>query len=474
MIARAMADRVRLALSTLTEQSPPGEGAASDWDTLGRILADARDDAVWLTLAVLDSRFPDSEQLRVARRQIRTEGADSFLRRWRRPGPSARRRRPVEVVTDAVVLDVHHTSRTTLATGIQRVVRQILQNWQGPARLVGWNPDMKSLRSLSVAERDNATWGGRRPARATYGHVVIPWRSRYVLLELAVENPRTERLAALAEFSGNATAVIGFDCVPLTSGETTGAGMGAAFARNLVAVARFDQVIPISAAAGQEYAGWCRMLAGTGLSGPRITPLELPWELPEGESAGGLPPELGSGDLPLLLCVGSHEPRKNHMAVLYAAESMWLEGHRFALAFIGGNSWNSEHFETELARLREQGYPLRTASSVSDAVVGAAYRAAHVVVFPSLNEGFGLPVSEALSAGTPVVTSDYGSMREIGEGRGAVLVDPRDDDSLLAGLRAAMFDAPTRERLNAEITGLRLRTWADYTRELQALLAEAG
>jgi glycosyltransferase involved in cell wall biosynthesis len=327
---------------------------------------------------------------------------------------------------------------------------------------------------LSAEERDNATWGCRRPARPTRAEVVVPWRSRYVLLELAVEDARTTRLAAFAEFSGNATAVIGFDCVPLTSGETTGGGMGAAFARNLVAVARFDQVIPISAAAGQEYAGWCRMLAGTGLSGPRITPLELPWEMPAADTAEGVPPESESGDLPLMLCVGSHEPRKNHMAVLYAAEALWLEGHRFALAFIGGNSWNSEHFGSEVARLREQGYPVRTASGVSDAVIAAAYRAARLVVFPSLNEGFGLPVSEALSAGTPVVTSDYGSMREIGEGRGAVLVDPRDDDSVQAGMRAAMFDEPIRDRLRSETAGLTPRKWADYARDLQALLLGAG
>ncbi len=473
MTARSTAERVQLVLTTLTEPSPNNVGAASDWDTLATVLDDARDDAVWLALAVLDSRFPDGEDVLAARRQIRTAGAHAFLRRWTRPRPSLRRRRPVEVVTDTVVLDVHHTARTTLGTGIQRVVRQILQNWQGSATLVGWNPAMTGLRLLSAEERENATWGGRRPPRATQAHVVVPWRCRYVLLELAVENARTMRLAAFAEFSGNATAVIGFDCVPLTSGETTGAGMGAAFARNLVAVSRFDQVFPISASAGQEYAGWRRMLAGTGLGGPRITPLELPWEMPPGDAADRLPDELRAGDLPLVLCVGSHEPRKNHMAVLYAAESLWLEGRRFALAFIGGNSWNSEHFGTEVTRLRNQGYPLRTASGVSDAVVAAAYRAARVVVFPSLNEGFGLPVSEALSAGTPVVTSDYGSMREIGEGRGAVLVDPRDDDSVLAGLRAAMFDAPTRERLEAEIATLTLRTWADYTRELQALLVGA-
>ena len=92
-------------------------------------------------------------------------------------------------------------------------------------------------------------------------------------------------------------------------------------------------------------------------------------------------------------------------------------------------------------------------------------------MFPSLNEGFGLPVSEALSAGTPVVTSAYGSMREIGEGRGAVLVDPRDDDSVLEGLRAALFDETTRTRLYDEVAAQTFRTWADYTRELQALLS---
>ena len=469
MIARSTDERVRLVLSTLTE--PEGTGGSADWATLAQVLADGRDDAVWLTFCVLDGRFPDAEQVRTARRQIRSAGAPAFLRRWSGPRPFLRRRPPVEVVTNGMVLDVHHTARTKLGTGIQRVVRQILQHWQGPATLVGWTPGLTALRSLSAAERDNATWGGTEPARPTDSHVVVPWLSRYVLLELAVEDARTARLAAMAEFSGNATAVIGFDCVPLTSGETTGAGMGAAFARNLVAVSHVDHVVPISAAAGQEYAGWRQMLAGTGLPGPRITPLELPWEMPGGAGDPAAAAAAFAVDgLPLLLCVGSHEPRKNHMAVLYAAEALWQEGCGFSLAFIGGNSWNSEHFETEVARLQARGHPLRTASGVPDDVVAGAYRVATAAVFPSLNEGFGLPVSVALSAGTPVVTSGYGSMREIGEGRGAVLVDPRDDDSLLEGIRAVLFDEPTRARLHREIAAQTFRTWADYTRELQALL----
>lgn len=470
MTSRTTDERVRLVAATLT--SPVASCDVSAWDALTKVLDEGRDDAVWLTFAVLDSRFPDSDQVRDARRLIKTEGAAAFLNHWSRPRPGWRRRPPVEVLTDAVVLDVHHTARTPLGTGIQRVVRQVLQHWKGPATLVGWDTAMTGMRSLSAEERANATWGGRAPARPTETHVVVPWRSRYVLLELAVEDARTTRLAAMAEFSGNQTAVIGFDCVPLTSGETTGAGMGAAFARNLVAVSRFEQVVPISSAAGQEYAGWRQMLAGTGVPGPRITPLELPWEMPSGDEDDAAGTALRVGDLPLLLCIGSHEPRKNHMAVLFAAEALWQEGCEFSLAFIGGNSWNSQHFETEVARLQDLGYPLRTATGVSDEVVAAAYRLASAVVFPSLNEGFGLPVSEALAVGTPVVTSAYGSMREIGGGRGAVLVDPRDDDSVLEGIRVAMFDNRTRARLEEEIAALSFRTWADYTRELQLLLQQ--
>ena len=468
MIARTVDERVSLVVDTMAE--PGAARAAGDRAALAELLADSREDAVWLTLAVLDGRLPEADDVRRARREIRVEGATAWLQRWSRSRPRWRRRRPVEVVVGATVLDVHHTARTELGTGIQRVVRQTLQHWQGPTTLVGWNRSMTAMRSLSAQEHDNAVWGGRRPERDMSSHVVVPWRSRYVLLELATEDARTARLAALAEFSGNATAVIGFDCVPLTSGETTVAGMGAAFARNLVAVSRFDDVIPISAAAGQEYAGWRQMLTGTGLRGPRITPLALPSETLQGGPEADAATSLRVDDLPLVLCVGSHEPRKNHMTVLYAAEALWREGCLFSMAFIGGNSWNTDHFETEVARLQRLGHPLRTASGVPDAVLAAAYQAASLVVFPSLNEGFGLPVSEALAAGTPVVTSGYGSMRELAEGRGGVLVDPRDDDSVREGIRSAMFDAPTRERLEAEIAVLDGRTWADYTRELQVLL----
>ena len=85
---------------------------------------------------------------------------------------------------------------------------------------------------------------------------------------------------------------------------------------------------------------------------------------------------------------------------------------------------------------------------------------------PSLNEGYGLPVAESLYAGTPVVTSDFGSLAEIAAGGGCVLVDPRDDSAIAAGIRSLIEDDELHSRLSAEASALRPRTWAEYAADV--------
>jgi glycosyltransferase involved in cell wall biosynthesis len=174
--------------------------------------------------------------------------------------------------------------------------------------------------------------------------------------------------------------------------------------------------------------------------------------------------------MPLVLVVGSHEPRKNHLAVLHAAEILWREGHRFALAMIGGSSWNSDRFDRQVATLMERNRPLRLDSSAPEAQLWAAYRVARFTVFPSLNEGFGLPVAESLSCGTPVITSNFGSMAELGELGGALLINPRDDDALAAAMRTLLTDDAALGALRNEAQSRPPRHWDDYAAEVWATL----
>jgi glycosyltransferase involved in cell wall biosynthesis len=149
---------------------------------------------------------------------------------------------------------------------------------------------------------------------------------------------------------------------------------------------------------------------------------------------------------------------------------LWCDGVRFRLVFIGGNAWRSDAFRMRLAELRAAGRAVSALSGVSDAVLWWAYRLATVTVFPSLNEGFGLPVTESLMSGTPVVTSNYGSMAELAAGGGCITVDPRDDSAIAAGLRTVLTDDKRRHELVAEAAKRTGRSWDAYADDVLALL----
>ena len=83
--------------------------------------------------------------------------------------------------------------------------------------------------------------------------------------------------------------------------------------------------------------------------------------------------------------------------------------------------------------------PLPTRSEarglVGDDDLWNAYERAAFMIFPSLHEGYGLPIAEALAHGTPVITSDFGSTAEIARDGGCLLVDPRDDEQIVDAMR---------------------------------------
>lgn len=472
------------ALADALDVTVPGEPSRKTLEAaVAQAIVERGTSAVWLALGALRSELPTQELVIATARRFTLESPAAVVRDIadhpvRRAGRGSSGVRPVRILRGAVIVDVHHTARTGLATGIQRVVRKTIEIWASRHEivLVGWGSTYGGLRELSEPERQNALHGTNPHApKPKTGEVTIPWESTYILPELAIEGERTARISAMAEFSGNATAAIGFDCVPLTSADTVSPGMGGVFAKTLCAVARMDKVSTISIAAATEYLGWRDMLGGAGMSGPDIREIILPTdsEAVSNEALDSARQKISTGDLPIVLCVGSHEPRKNHLAVLAAAEQLWSRGRQFSLVFIGGNSWGGHGFEMELARLQREGRPVSTISAVTDDLLWSAYRIAACTVFPSLNEGYGLPVAESLAVGTPVVTSDFGSMREITASGGAILVNPRDEDGIAVAIEAAVFNEETNERLREEALKVPRRTWDDYAVELWSYFTDA-
>ena len=178
-----------------------------------------------------------------------------------------------------------------------------------------------------------------------------------------------------------------------------------------------------------------------GLEPSRVAVTALGVDLPEPDPAPArlLLAELGVRG-PFLLAVGTLEPRKNLRRLLaaFAASAQELPDHHLVVA--GPVGWGPA------LRPTYESVRVKLAGPVDDVTLHGLYDAADGLAYPSLYEGFGLPVLEAMAHGTPVLTSDRSSLPEVA-GDAALLVDHDDEDAIAAGLVRLVGDQALRARL---------------------------
>ncbi len=148
---------------------------------------------------------------------------------------------------------------------------------------------------------------------------------------------------------------------------------------------------------------------------------------------------------PYLIAVGTVEPRKNLVRLSRAFREVRDEtGRDLRLLLVGGKGWRGEEILREVRKVA--GEAVVWAGYAPSEDLPALYSGAEALVYPSLYEGFGLPVIEAMACGTPVITSNNSSLREVA-GDAALLVDPEDTGDIAAAVRRVIEDAGLREGL---------------------------
>jgi glycosyltransferase involved in cell wall biosynthesis len=192
-----------------------------------------------------------------------------------------------------------------------------------------------------------------------------------------------------------------------------------------------------------------------------------PWPVELGSETPDFSSERSSN---LIVCVGSFEPRKNHLMLLRAAEQLWKAGVNFELELIGRSTgYFGSKVISEVQRLERAGRTVHWSKHVNDQLLQRAYAECRFTVYPSLMEGFGLPIAESLWHGKPVICGGNGALGEIASG-GCLIVDQTSEASLADGIKRLVTDETLYARLRKEARARKFPSWSDYIDDLLCLL----
>jgi glycosyltransferase involved in cell wall biosynthesis len=175
---------------------------------------------------------------------------------------------------------------------------------------------------------------------------------------------------------------------------------------------------------------------------PRFRPVSDPELLAQARE------RLGVGTAPFILAVGVLEPRKNLTTLMDAFAELKRRGTLpdLKLVLAGGRGWLVDGILEHQAasKVRDD---ILFPGFIADELLPAVYSAAQVLAFPSLYEGFGLPVLEAMACGTPVVSSNASCLPEVAAGA-AIMVEPTDTEALTDALERVLDDDVLRADLS--------------------------
>ncbi|HEY9154201.1 MAG TPA: glycosyltransferase family 1 protein [Opitutaceae bacterium] len=388
-----------------------------------------------------------------------------------------------------LLIDLTHTSHTRARTGVQRVCRSLYFSGKNRGQLLGCTYDRFAQRWRELREWENANlvseapatkrgaqwrwsarWRGRLERWTGAANAALPQVDGLIVPEIFSAETAQAFSHLFPQISGPKVAVF-HDAIALKFPELTPAKTVARFPGYLQELRQFDGVAAVSEDSRQTLLSYWEWL------GLKETPIVRTLQLGAPKPVVRPPSSRLTSSRMInaiqILCVGSIEGRKNHIALLDAAETLWEKGLTFQLQLIG-----LAHAETgraaleKISSLQQAGRPLQYDGAVDEAALERSYASCDFTVYPSLMEGFGLPVLESIHHGKPCLCSSRGALGEAARGGGCMTCDPVDAESLARAMESLINDPVLRKKLADEAAARPGRGWDDYADELLAFISE--
>jgi glycosyltransferase involved in cell wall biosynthesis len=385
---------------------------------------------------------------------------------------------------------VDHTTSYEGNSGVQRVVRCLARELRAVGEevvFVKWNDGFQALARCGDAELERlARFDG--PAAVFQEHADTPLHLNGVDLKSTDDGgdqtngwlivPEvthfsrdggevTPALIAYAHYYRLKIAFVFYDLIPIRLKGYE--DIRDAHRQYVEQIALGDLIIPISVHSGEDlrsyYVNDLRLPAH---EIPQIHPVPLGEDFVNRPRAEAVEDPEGG---PLsIMCVGTVEPRKNQVMLLEAFNAICRRHPDLDLTL---NLIGHTHpkVSTAVDKLVSANPRIKQLSYLPDEQVVDLYRQCRLAAFPSVEEGYGLPIIEALWFGKPVLCAGFGSMGEIAENGGCLTVDTRSPKELERGLEKLILDRDHRMELARDALDRPLRTWNDYAGDVMGALA---
>ena len=398
-----------------------------------------------------------------------------------------------------IYVDVSSSCKSPLNTGVQRVVRgffRAMTEAELPVTPMAWDNRLRTYCTLSQGEEEflRQPFAGRgKRAVANPGRLANPVpilskafrqvRRRGARFDLRArltsgdvlfvpEIFQDHRIEWFSEKQRRLEAPhIAFfhDAIALRYPELTPPARQPRFLDYVKSLAAFDTVVTTSQEAAADLED--RWSHSSVRRAAEVVIAPLPVDPPF--VAEVVPPP--TDELPKILSVGTFEPRKNHLMLLEACEKLWRKsGPIFELVLIGRTT---AHFgarvQNELKRVQKMGGKIDWRRHVDDRTLRAAYDEARFTIFPSLVEGYGLPIIESLRRGRPCICGSNGAIGELARGGGCLIVDQTDANALAGAILRLLQDEPLYQRLCDEASKREFKSWPEYLTSLRSVITPA-
>jgi glycosyltransferase involved in cell wall biosynthesis len=381
----------------------------------------------------------------------------------------------------ALIIDVTNSAHDPANSGVVRVTRRFsraLQNYMSPLFVV-WDGSINKYVFPTATEF--ATLGHYHGPRQQAAHPVSPSDRRLHLDDyldeivarrkwlLICETASKDVLAHVIPFAsihGMQVASVFHDAIPILYPEFCSESIKKNHSGYMKALSACDVIFPNSQ--------WSRstledFYADVGLDAPPILENLLPGEF--GDGGRDLTP-LPVGERIDILCVSTIEPRKNHRRLIEAFK--WLRARRpdlnCSLTLVGNKYAEAFDLADWVQAQCDVDSSLRWLGIVSDEKLQTLYRDSSFTVYPSIVEGFGMPIVESLWYGRPCLCANSGVMAELAAEGGCVTVDVTDVGAIADGLEQLCTDVGLRQRLSTQAAARQFKSWNDYAERFLAAL----